>query len=131
MNYEAFVYLWYHGPTKRYYLGKHKGTIDDGYSHSSSVMESWDANNPPDGWRRRILFYGTHDNCIDKEMSLLYKIKKKKHFNKRYINLTMADPIKTRMWAKSKRKQRSMEYVKSIIGDATPEQWQEQVPDWN
>jgi hypothetical protein len=64
-------------------------------------------------------------------MSLLCRIKEKKQLNKRYINLTVADPIKTRMWAKSKRKRRSMDYVKNIIGDAMPEQWQEQVPDWD
>jgi len=34
---EAFVYLWRNSETKKFYLGSHKGTIDDGYTHSSQV----------------------------------------------------------------------------------------------
>jgi hypothetical protein len=83
---EAFMYLWYHGPTKRYYLGYHKGTPDDGYSHSSTVMERWDGNNPPTGWRRRILAYGSTKEMNDKEFELLRSRATRGWFNDRYIN---------------------------------------------
>ena len=33
MNKESFVYLWYDSRNKMFYLGKHKGTPDDGYTH--------------------------------------------------------------------------------------------------
>lgn len=81
---EAFVYLWHHGPTKTYYLGFHKGRPDDGYAHSSSVLPGWDANNPPPGWRRRILSYGTADEMYELEGILLRK--RKHHFTTRYHN---------------------------------------------
>jgi hypothetical protein len=88
---EAFVYLWYHGPTKRYYLGKHKGTIDDGYSHSSSVMESWDANNPPEGWRRRILAYGSWIEISSLEQKFLMTRKEAGYLGNRYLNLNIGN----------------------------------------
>lgn len=81
---EAFVYLWHHGPTKTYYLGFHRGTPDDGYAHSSSALPEWDANNPPPGWRRRILAYGTAAEMYQLEHSLLKK--RAKYFRKKYHN---------------------------------------------
>jgi hypothetical protein len=81
---EAFVYLWHHGPTKTYYLGFHRGTPDDGYAHSSGVLPVWDANNPPPGWRRRILAYGTRHEMYELEGILLKK--RKHHFTIRYHN---------------------------------------------
>ena len=117
MNYEAFVYIWYHGPTKRYYLGKHKGAIDDGYSHSSSVMESWDANNPPDGWRRRILFYGTDEEVIREEERLLRNRWQKGHINARYLNLAIGA---NHVWAEVSREKLSkskFEFWKSKTPD--------------
>lgn len=81
---EAFVYLWHHGPTKTYYLGMHKGRPDDGYAHSSSVLPKMDGNNPPPGWRRRILAYGTRTEMYELEGILLRK--RKHHFTTRYHN---------------------------------------------
>jgi len=40
MTHEAFVYLWYDALNKMFYLGKHKGSPDDTYTHSSSIWES-------------------------------------------------------------------------------------------
>ena len=81
---EAFVYLWHHGPTKTYYLGFHRGSSDDGYAHSSVALPKWDANDPPPGWRRRIIAYGTRDEMYKLEHLLLKK--RTKHFRKRYHN---------------------------------------------
>ena len=78
---EAFVYLWHHGPTKTYF---HRGRPDDGYAHSSGSLPRWDANNPPLGWRRRILAYGTAAEMYNLENSLLKK--RAKHLSKRYHN---------------------------------------------
>ena len=61
MNTEAFVYLWYDAPNKKYYLGWHKGTPDDKYTHSSTVWESFTKNTIPEGVTRRILAYGTDE----------------------------------------------------------------------
>lgn len=129
---EAFVYIWYHGPTKRYYLGSHKGTPDDGYSHSSTKMKSWNANNPPVGWKRRILFQGTHEQTITEESRLLYIIKSKKLLGNRYINLAIgSDPIQRRIWAKDKRKMKSVKYASDAIGNNHSNSWQYLEPDWD
>ena len=45
MNKEAFVYLWYDSRNKMFYLGKHKGTPDDGYTHSSSMWQQFKNDN--------------------------------------------------------------------------------------
>ena len=51
--YEAFVYLWYDALNRMFYLGKHKGSIDDKYTHSSTVWESFTKDNIPEGVTRR------------------------------------------------------------------------------
>src|SRR6056300_462960 len=89
-KHEAFIYLWYDAPNKMYYLGKHKGTPDDGYTHSSTIWESFTMDNIPKGARRRILAYGT-----DKEICLLehelLKNRKKRCWD-RYYNNSLGDP---------------------------------------
>ena len=77
MNHESFAYLWYDAPNKKYYLGKHKGSPDDGYTHSSTVWESFTKNNIPKGVRRRILAYGTDEEMSDLEVRLLTNRKKR------------------------------------------------------
>ena len=50
----GFVYIWYDKKFKRYYIGCHWGTIDDGYICSSSWMKKSFKNRPTD-FKRRIL----------------------------------------------------------------------------
>jgi len=87
---ESFLYIWYDTKNKKYYLGKHKGTPDDSYTHSSTIMESFDKDNIPSYMRRRILAYGT-----DEEMCLLehecLKNRKEKKWD-RYYNLGVGSP---------------------------------------
>jgi len=87
---ESFLYIWYDTKNKMYYLGKHKGTPDDSYTHSSSIMESFNKDNIPSYMKRRILAYGT-----DEEMCLLehecLKNRKEKKWN-RYYNRGLGDP---------------------------------------
>jgi hypothetical protein len=71
VNREAFVYLWYDGNTHKFYLGWHLGSPNDGYTHSSTVMPKFTADNIPPGFRRRILAYGTRDEMIALEERLL------------------------------------------------------------
>ena len=68
---EAFVYLWYDGNVKKFYLGWHLGSPHDGYMHSSTVMQRFTADSIPLGFRRRILAYGTRDEMKDLEERLL------------------------------------------------------------
>ncbi|MEK9696177.1 MAG: hypothetical protein VW270_10445 [Candidatus Poseidoniales archaeon] len=87
---EAFVYLWYDAPNKKYYLGKHKGTPDDSYTHSSSVWESFTKDTIPEGVSRRILAYGTDEEMCILENKLL--VNRKKRCWDRYYNNGVGDP---------------------------------------
>lgn len=50
----GFIYLWYDSKHKRYYIGSHWGTEDDGYICSSSWMKQAFKKRPND-FSRRIL----------------------------------------------------------------------------
>ncbi len=50
----GFVYLWYDRKHKRFYIGSHWGTFDDGYICSSSWMKQAYKHRPQD-FKRRIL----------------------------------------------------------------------------
>ena len=87
---EAFIYLWYDSENKMFYLGKHRGSPDDGYTHSSTIWESFTKNNVPRGVSRRILAYGTHEEICILEHELL--INRKKRCWDRYYNKSLGDP---------------------------------------
>jgi hypothetical protein len=103
---EAFVYLWYDAPNKKYYLGKHKGTPDNGYTHSSRSSDEFcsivpDSTRPiserreffenmPKGVSRRILAYGTHEEMCILEHELL--VNRKNRCWDRYYNESLGDP---------------------------------------
>jgi len=87
---EAFVYLWYDAPNKMYYLGKHKGSPDDTYTHSSTIWESFTKDNIPEGVTRRILAYGTDEEMCILEHKLL--VNRKKRCWDRYYNESLGDP---------------------------------------
>ena len=87
---EAFVYLWYDAPNDMYYLGKHKGSPDDRYTHSSTIWESFTKDNIPEGVTRRILAYGTAEEMCELENKLL--INRKNRCWNRYYNNSLGDP---------------------------------------
>ena len=101
---EAFVYLWYDAGWKRtggprYYIGKHKGTLDSGYVCSSKYMKpEWEERGCKQvgcrhlfgdkghhgDFHRRVLAYGTEQAMIDFEIKLLET--RKDYFGGRYYN---------------------------------------------
>jgi hypothetical protein len=87
---EAFVYLWYDAPNKMYYLGSHKGSPEDSYTHSSTKWESFTKDNIPEGVTRRILAYGTDEEMCILEHELL--VNRKKRCWNRYYNNSLGDP---------------------------------------
>jgi len=87
---EAFIYLWYDAPNKKYYLGKHKGSPDDSYTHSSTIWEHFTKDNIPEGVTRRILAEGTHEEMCILEHELL--VNRKKRCWNRYYNESLGDP---------------------------------------
>ena len=87
---DSFVYLWFDSNNKKFYLGKHKGTPDDSYTHSSTIWKRFKKDNIPTGVRRRILAYGTHEEICILEHELL-KNRKARRWNK-YYNRSLGDP---------------------------------------
>ncbi|OUV75335.1 MAG: hypothetical protein CBC91_07505 [Rickettsiales bacterium TMED131] len=86
---EAFVYLWYDAPNKKYYLGSHKGSVQDWYCHSSSKMQRFTRDCIPKGYRRRILCVGSHNHCFFKERDWL---KSRRLPNQKYYNCYATQP---------------------------------------
>lgn len=84
----GFVYIWRDHKHKRYYIGSHWGTIDDGYVCSSSWMMAAYKKRPKD-FSRRILFTNVNDRTvvINEEYRLLTMIKPDE-LGSKYYNLT-------------------------------------------
>lgn len=57
----GFVYIWYDRKSKKYCIGSHWGSLDDGYITSTGWMKSAFKKRPED-FRRRILYICTM-NC--------------------------------------------------------------------
>lgn len=64
MDYTGFVYIWLDKKYSRYYIGSHKGTIDDGYIGSNTYLKNAYTTRPLD-FKRRILFFCSSDNLLD------------------------------------------------------------------
>jgi hypothetical protein len=82
-----------------YYLGKHKGSPEDSYTHSSTIWESFTKDNIPEGVTRRILAYGTDEEMCILEYELL--INRKKRCWNRYYNNSLGDPRYVDQWGEN------------------------------
>ena len=69
---QGFVYKWTHTPTGQYYIGIHKGHVNDGYIGSGIKFKNkWEATDKKE-WRRDILFEGDYDrHCTKVEEELV------------------------------------------------------------
>ena len=81
----AFVYLWSDAKTNRKYIGVHKGSVNDGYVCSSTVMMAEYKQRPAD-FTREILFEGSRAECYAKEHELLKEVNAR--YNPDYYNQT-------------------------------------------
>jgi hypothetical protein len=82
----GFVYLWYDKKHKRFYIGSHWGTEDDGYICSSVWMKQAYQHRPED-FRRKILRTNlTRETINEEEHYWLQKITQNE-LGKRYYNL--------------------------------------------
>jgi|TARA_X000001388_G_C2183765_1_gene104684 hypothetical protein len=87
MNKESFIYIWYDSNYKMFYLGKHKGTPDDGYTHSSKKWQRFKSDSIPQGVRRRIIAWGIDEDMYELETKLL--LNRKKKCWSRYYNVSI------------------------------------------
>jgi hypothetical protein len=63
MIHESFVYKWKNVSNEMFYIGKHKGTDDDGYVSSGRAFLAH-YNSDPTLFKREILFRGTDAQCL-------------------------------------------------------------------
>lgn len=78
---EAFVYKWTNLSEGKIYIGYHKGKIDDGYICSSKSQDFWDDFKDDNiKWERKILFKGSVEECVNKEVELLRQLDIKSDF---------------------------------------------------
>lgn len=84
----GFVYIWFDRKHKRYYIGSHWGTEDDGYICSSSWMKQAYKRRPND-FKRRILslIYTCRKDLLEEEYYWLSMIKKEELKGIRYYNI--------------------------------------------
>jgi hypothetical protein len=67
---DSFLYLWTNTSNGRLYLGKHKGSPDDGYVASSTkFLFEYDQN--PSTWVRSILAFGSENKILQIETEML------------------------------------------------------------
>lgn len=83
----GFIYVWYDRRYKRFYVGRHWGTVDDGYICSSNSMRDAHRRRPEDFKRRIVSYvYSSIQNLILEEQRWLDMIISKeangKYYNK-------------------------------------------------
>lgn len=83
----GFIYIWYDRKHKRYYVGRHWGTKDDGYICSSTNMRNNYVNRPSDFKRKIVSIVDSKENLVIEEQKWLNMIKLSE-LNNRYYNKT-------------------------------------------
>lgn len=86
MEKEGFIYIWYDRKHKRYYIGSHWGTLDDGYICSSSWMKQGYKHRPND-FKRKILKRNIERTLLLQEEYNWLKLIKQEELGKKYYNL--------------------------------------------
>jgi hypothetical protein len=88
MEKHGFVYIWFDRKHKRYYIGSHWGTEDDGYICSSTWMRNSYKYRPED-FKRRIIarVYDSKADLLKKEYEYLSLIESSE-LGVKYYNLT-------------------------------------------
>lgn len=88
VDYFGFIYIWFDTKRKKFCIGSHQGTIDDGYiTYTGHMPRAYKKR--PETFRRKILEY-----CFKKDRKELHRLEerwlsmiKKEELGKRYYNL--------------------------------------------
>lgn len=86
MTPEAFVYVWTNIQNGKKYIGKHKGSVDDGYISSGKYFNEVYNKNPSD-FKRDIIFFGTDSESLKTEQRIIRETVQKEGWEMLY-NLT-------------------------------------------
>lgn len=119
MEKEGFIYLWYDKKHKKYYLGCHWGTLDDGYVCSSKWMRK-SFNRRPEDFKRRILQRGLEKNGLKEHEVKWLSLIKTEELGKRYYNLSKI--LTGSGWKKGTPRS---EETKRKLSEAAKKQWKD------
>jgi hypothetical protein len=84
----GFIYLWFDRKHKRFYLGRHWGSIDDGYICSSRNMRDNYRYRPTD-FKRKVISRVNDKEQLVKEEQRWFDMIKKEELGVRYYNRTL------------------------------------------
>jgi hypothetical protein len=85
----GFVYIWFDRKHKRYYVGSHWGTIEDGYVCSSSWMKKAYKIRPQDFKRRILSYVYTNRTDLYESETRFLSMMKEEEIRVRYYNLNI------------------------------------------
>lgn len=108
----GFVYIWYDRKHKRFYIGSHWGTENDGYICSQSWMKNSYTRRPQD-FKRRILETNIDSRTLTRwnERCWLWFIDSKE-LGKKYYNKTRHVYHLGAEWTEEERKRRAKQQIK-------------------
>lgn len=103
---QHFLYIWFDGARKMFYVGMHEGSVADSYVSSSRWFNGEYQYRPKDFKRKIIKFFNDKKSARKEEARFLRMIKEIE-FGKKYYNLKNGRPTGTP--ASNKGKQMSIE----------------------
>lgn len=119
MEKTGFIYLWYDKKRKRFYLGSHLGTENDGYICSSRWMKQSYKRRSKD-FKRRILKKCVKKSELKEEESRWLNLIKAEELGVRYYNLTKI--MNGNGWESGKERS---EETKKKISEGVKKAWEE------
>lgn len=125
MEKTGFIYLWFDHKHKRFYLGSHLGTEDDGYICSSKWMKQ-SYKRRPDDFKRRILRKNIKKSILKEEESKWLNLIKNEELGKKYYNLSKI--MNGNGWEKDKPRS---EKTKTKISKSLKSRYEKDYSPWN
>lgn len=113
----GFIYIWFDKKHKRYYLGSHLGTENDGYICSSTWMKSSYKRRPED-FKRRVLKRGIEKKFLKEQEYEWLRLIKPGELGKRYYNLNNKKILKPGNWpeGQARSEETRQKISKSLMG---------------
>lgn len=119
MEKTGFIYIWFDRKHKRYYIGSHLGSEDDGYICSSRWMKQSYKRRPYD-FKRRIIQKDIQKSVLKEEESKWLSLIKSEELGTRYYNLSKI--MNGNGWEKDKPRS---EETKKKVSEGVKKAWTE------
>lgn len=128
----GFVYKWTNTVNGKWYIGSHKGTPDDGYRHSSTIMESAEKKHGLDSFIREILFEGDYEvDRIREKEGILLRFYDAANDPMSYNKTNISGPACFSKEMRSRMSRSKKEYIKKNGPMKMSEEAKEKIRQWN